>query len=243
MMNKVAIIIPARYYSERLPGKLLLKIKGKPLLYYTYKNALKSKYATEVIIATDSDRIVKVMSSYGAKVLLTSRGHRSGSDRIEEASTETDADIIVNLQGDEPLLKDFMIDKAIEPVIEGLSGISTLKTESTIEEYTDNNTVKVVSDNSGFALYFSRSPIPYIRNNNQNLKIYKHIGLYVYRKSVLHEFVKLPTSLLEAAEGLEQLRFMENGYKIMTVPVNFSGIGVDTRQDFEKVKGLLKNAD
>lgn len=241
MANKVVIIIPARYSSERLPGKLLLKIGNKPLLYYTFRNALASKYAQQVIIATDSEKIKEEMEKFGATVILTRATHRSGSDRVYEVAEQVHADIIVNLQGDEPLLHAELLDKAISAVYNGTADVATLKSIANEKEYEDPNVVKVVVDKDDFALYFSRAPIPFIRHREEGVKVYKHIGLYVYRWKILKLFNSLQPSLLERIEGLEQLRLLQNGIKIKVETVDFKGLGVDTAEDFKKVKEIIEN--
>jgi len=233
-------IIPARFASTRLPGKILADIGGKPLIQHTYENSKKSKLLNDVIIAVDDDKVAKVARSFGARVVDTPKDLQSGSDRVAYATKDlTDAKIIVNIQADEPFIKGTMIDQAVEPLLfDKTVNISTLaKRIENVEELRSPSIVKVVFDYNNFALYFSRSPIPFVRDaktNSEKIKfteIYKHIGLYVYRKDYLFKFTKLQQTDLEKAEKLEQLRMLENGLKIKIVPTEFDSLSVDTQDD------------
>jgi 3-deoxy-manno-octulosonate cytidylyltransferase (CMP-KDO synthetase) len=249
-MNVIAII-PARYGSTRLDGKPLLDIGGKPMVRWVYERAKKAKLVRDVMVATDDKRVMSAVERFGGKAVMTSSSHRSGTDRIAEAAGSLNADVIVNVQGDEPLIEPEMIDEAIKPLLaESSLLISTLKTKiANEEELKDPNVVKVVTDREGFALYFSRYPIPYVRDSSEfgvrssELKTtyYKHIGLYVYRKDFLLKFAKMKPTPLEEAEKLEQLRVLENGYKIKVVQTKYNSIGVDTKEDLEKVRKLFTN--
>ena len=238
MGKKVVIIIPARYDSTRLPGKILKTAGNLPVLYYVLRNGLQSKLAEDVYIATDSEKVKGEMLKYTKNIIMTSSAHKSGTDRINEAVQNIDCDIIVNLQGDEPLLTAEYIDKAVEPVLNGECEVSTLKTPCTDGECADPNVVKVVTDKNDFALYFSRSPVPYERHTG-HIIVFKHIGIYVYTKRVLNIFSNLPSSKLEKAESLEQLRLLENGYKIKVVPVDYAGNGIDTAADLENFRNMI----
>jgi len=249
-MNVIAII-PARYGSTRLDGKPLLDIGGKPMVQWVYERAKKAKLIRDVMVATDDKRVMSAVERFGGKAVMTSSSHRSGTDRIAEAAGSLNADVIVNVQGDEPLIEPEMIDEAIKPLLaESSLLISTLKTKiANEEELKDPNVVKVVTDREGFALYFSRYPIPYERERSQKSEVrsqkknihYKHIGLYIYRRDFLLQFAKMKPTPLEDAEKLEQLRVLENGYKIKVVETKYNSIGVDTKEDLEKVRKLFTN--
>lgn len=233
-------IIPARFASTRLPGKILADIGGKPLIQHTYENSKKSKVLNEVIIAVDDEKVAKAVRGFGAKVVITPKDLQSGSDRVAYAAKDLpDAKIIVNIQADEPFIKGTMIDHAVEPLLfDKTVNISTLaKRIETVDELRSPSVVKVVFDYNNFALYFSRSPIPFVRDaktNSEKIKlaeIYKHIGLYVYRKDHLFKFTKLQQTDLEKTEKLEQLRMLENGLKIKIVTTEFDSLAVDTQDD------------
>ena len=249
-MNVIAII-PARYGSTRLDGKPLLDIGGKPMVQWVYERAKKAKFIRDVMVATDDKRVMSAVERFGGKAVMTSSSHRSGTDRIAEAAGSLNADVIVNVQGDEPLIEPEMIDEAIKPLLaESSLLISTLKTRiANEEELKDPNVVKVVTDREGFAIYFSRLPIPYVRESSEfgvrssELKAtyYKHIGLYVYRKDFLLKFAKMKPTPLEDAEKLEQLRVLENGYKIKVVQTKYNSVGVDTQEDLERVREIVSS--
>lgn len=237
----IAIIIPARYASTRLPGKPLIEVNNKPIIQWVYEKAKKSKLAHKVIVATDDDRIFDAVRAFGGEVMMTSSDHNSGSDRIFEVlSANPEIKIAVNAQGDEPLITPESIDEAITALLEDeTADISTLIREiNTAEEINNPNVVKVVFDNNQNALYFSRSPIPYNRNENES-KVFAHIGLYAYRKEALAKMTNLPQSSLELSESLEQLRALQNGMKIKTKIVDYNPIGIDTPEDVEKFKQMV----
>lgn len=246
---KTLAVIPARYASTRFPGKPLAEIADKPMIYYVYQRAVQCKLVDNVLVATDDIRIYNKVESFGGWVVLTSTDCPSGTDRIAEAIHKLDYDIIVNIQGDEPLLDTETVDKTIKTMMDDDKiDVATAKIPITTEEdYLSPNVVKVVCDKDGFALYFSRSPIPNLKRadkdflQNQNFRGYKHLGLYVYRYSALMKFTKLEPSFLEKLEKLEQLRFLENGFKIKLVDANKDSIGVDTPEDLQKVENLLKD--
>ena len=238
MKNRTAIIIPARYASTRLPGKPLLTVKNKPIIQYVYEAAKKSKLASKVIIATDDERIYKAANSFNADCEMTSANHKCGSDRIAEVALRHDEfDYILNLQGDVPQITPEVIDLAIEALIkEQDTDISTLVREITSTEQIENpNCVKCVFDNNFNALYFSRCPIPYKRNENKS-PYYAHIGIYGYKKSSLIKMTKLNQTNLELQESLEQLRALQNGMKIKVAITNLNPTGIDTIEDYEKFK-------
>lgn len=254
----VIAIIPARLFSTRLPQKLLLEIGGKPLILHTLEQTKKAENIDRVIVATDSEEIWSVVKESGNKAVLTSEKHQSGSDRIAEvAEGLPENSIIVNVQGDEPLIPKSTIEKAVEAILadESIDIATTCEPIEKIEDVLSPDVVKVVTDTNGFALYFSRSPIPFPReevkkygsfenaleNENKLLSLYrKHTGLYVYRRAYLLKYTKEWQTNLEKAEILEQLRALENGARIKVVEVAESSIGVDTREDFERIKKILE---
>jgi 3-deoxy-manno-octulosonate cytidylyltransferase (CMP-KDO synthetase) len=239
----VAAFIPARFGSTRLDGKPLAEIGGRPMVQWVYERAGKARLVGSVTVATDDERVYGAVKAFGGSVVMTSPEHKSGTDRVAEAAAGVEADVIVNIQGDEPLIEPGMIDAAIEPMLDdpGLP-VSTLKTRITEEEeYLDPHAVKVTTDKSGFALYFSRSPIPYSHKPfKQSPAPYKHIGLYVYRKDFLLAFSALPHTALEDAEGLEQLRALESGFRIKVVETPFNPASVDTPEDLKRVRAIVE---
>ena len=245
-MNIVAII-PARFGSTRLHGKPLASIGGKPMIQWVYERAKGSLLLSDIIVATDDERILKAVKSFGGKAVMTGKELRSGTDRVAEAISGIPAEIVVNIQGDEPLIDSRMIDDAIRPLLDCPDILlGTLKTRITDEEqYHDPNVVKVVTDKEGFALYFSRSPIPY---GSAPFKVnallpYKHVGLYVFRRDFLMQFSRLEPSALEKMENLEQLRAIENGFRIKVVETACNPISVDTPEDLEKVRSMIHSGD
>lgn len=240
-MSKTAIIIPARYGSSRLEGKPLLEVMGKPVIQWVYEKAQQSKLADLIIVATDDKRIYDCVKSFGGEVEMTSVEHKCGSDRIMEVvSRHPEISYICNLQGDEPLIKPESIDAVIKNVKDDdMADISTLIRVLTDEEEINNpNLVKCVIDNNGFALYFSRSKIPFERNSNI-ATFYGHLGIYGYKRSALEAMTTLPQTPLERTESLEQLRALENGMRIKTSIVDFVPVGIDTREDLEKFKQIV----
>lgn len=242
---KVAAFIPARYGSTRLDGKPLLDIGGKPMIRWVYERAGRAGHVGSVTVATDDERIVRAVEAFGGRAVMTRATHLSGTDRIAEAASSVDADIVVNIQGDEPLIEPAMIDAAVAPLIEDPAlEVATLKTRITEEdEYLDPHAVKVVTDHAGYALYFSRSPIPYARGGFGSLgrPAFKHIGLYVYRKEFLLSFASLEKSPLEEAEALEQLRALESGVRIRVVETPYNPPSVDTPEDLDRVRAMVSS--
>jgi len=234
-------VIPARLSSQRLPGKLLRKVLGKTILEWTWSQAKKAKNLEDLIIAVDCEELKKEAENFGAKVVLTSPEHSSGTERICEAVSSIDTRIVVNIQADEPLIHPSVIDSLVENMLsgEGLTMATPVKEIEDEEELTDPNIVKVVIDKDNFALYFSRTAIPFLRNKDFKPTYFKHLGIYAYTKDFLYVFKNLPPSLLERAEKLEQLRVLEAGFKIKTVITNFDSYGVDTEKDLEKVERVL----
>jgi 3-deoxy-manno-octulosonate cytidylyltransferase (CMP-KDO synthetase) len=244
MHANVVGVIPARYGSSRLPGKILLEMAGKPMIQWVYERSLQSKTLSELYVAVDDVRVQQCVEGFGGKAIMTGSQHQSGTDRIAEAVAGMKADIVVNIQGDQPLLDPRMIDEAVQPMLDNPDmNMSTLMMRIPPEDYHNPSVVKVVTDELGYALYFSRSLIPYPRND-KDLRVYEHIGLYVYRKDFLLTYSKLPQTYLEKIELLEQLRVMEKGYKIYVVQTKYpatAGISVDTAEDAAKVEKLLLN--
>lgn len=235
-------IIPARFASTRLMGKPLADIGGKPMVQHTWENAKKSKFLERVVIAVDDEKVFQVVKDFGAEVFMTPKNVASGSDRIAIVAQQIpEASIIVNIQGDEPFIQGKMIDEAIEPLLfDKKVNVSTLvKRITSVEEMKSPSVVKVVFDYNNYALYFSRSPIPYVRDAKTNLEkietgeIYKHIGLYVFRKDTLMRFTSLKPTDLERIEKLEQLRMLEHGIKIKVVVTEYDSISIDTPKDLE----------
>lgn len=240
-MSKTAIIIPARYGSSRLEGKPLIEVAGKTIIQWVYEKAQMSKLADMIIVATDDERIFNTVKAFGGNVEMTSTAHKCGSDRIREVvDRHPEIDYIVNLQGDEPLIEPSAIDEVARNVIEDSSAdISTLVRVLTSAEDIDNpNLVKCVRDKNGFALYFSRSKIPYERNPICG-EFYGHLGIYGYKREALIKMTTLAQTPLEKTESLEQLRALENGMKIKTSVVNFVPVGIDTADDLEKFKKII----
>lgn len=241
-MTKTAIIIPARYGSSRLEGKPLLKVMGKSVIQWVYEKAKQAKLADMVIVATDDKRIFDDVKSFGGEVEMTSVNHKCGSDRIMEVvSRHPEISYICNLQGDEPLIKPESIDSVIRNVKEDdKADISTLIRVLTDENEINNpNLVKCVIDKNGFALYFSRSKIPYERNTG-NATFYGHIGIYGYKRQALESMTSMAQTSLECAESLEQLRALENGMHIKTSVVDFVPVGIDTKEDLEKFRQIVE---
>lgn len=237
---KVLCVIPARYASTRLPGKPLSLIAGKPMIQRVYERACQAKLPDEVVVATDNELVQKAVESFGGKVMMTSPDHPSGTDRLAEVVLSyPDADVIVNVQGDEPMLPPEVIDRLAEAFADENLQMATLKTAMREEEYDNPAAVKVVTDLNGYALYFSRSLLPYPRKKPENFKVFKHVGVYAYRRSFLLKYAALTPTPLERAESLEQLRALENGYKIKVLESDFQGIGVDTPEDLAAVNELF----
>lgn len=242
MTKQTAIIIPARYGSSRLEGKPLLKANDKPIIQWVWEKASKCPLVDRVIVATDDERIFYACKDFGAEVEMTSTEHKSGSDRIAEvASRHPEIGYIINLQGDEPLIEQANIELVIKGVLEDeKADISTLLREIKDEEEAQNpNLVKCVFDVNNYAMYFSRSKIPYERNTGKS-KIYGHLGIYGYKREALFKMTQLPQTTYEMAESLEQLRALQNGMKIKVAIVDNIPVGIDTMEDFEKFKKMVE---
>lgn len=239
-MDSVAIIIPARYASSRFPGKPLADILGKPMIQHVYEKAKLVKNA-EVIVATDDERILETVVNFGGEGILTASTHISGTDRLVEVMSKVDADLYINLQGDEPLVRSDDIEMLINAMRSDESiEVGTLYHSIDERQAQDPNTVKVVTSHSGRACYFSRSPIPFIRNNDVQINYKQHVGVYAYRKSVLERYAQLPESNVESAEQLEQLRLLDSDIDIYAFEVMKTGPGVDTPEDLQKVIAILQ---
>lgn len=237
---KAIALIPARYAATRFPAKLMQPLKGKTVIRHTYDNTVATGLFDEVIVATDSELIFNEITSHGGKAVMTSAAHESGTDRIAEASRNLQADVIVNVQGDEPFVKKEPLQKLLEQFndasVQVGSLMQVLKDEKLIA---DPNYVKVCVDKKGNALFFSRSPIPYRRNKNTTIAYYEHIGVYAFRKQALSHFTAWPVSPLEDAEKIECLRYLENGVSIRMVVTDYMGVEIDTPEDLERAEKLL----
>lgn len=236
-------IIPARYASTRFPGKPLAMLGGRPMIQHVYDRAVRSTLLNDVIVATDDQRIFDVIKDFGGEAFMTNPNHSTGTDRIAEVAAKmVGVDVIVNIQGDEPLIDPASIDAAIKPMLTDpmIPMVSLMANLNDMERLADPNVVKVVVDNDNFALYFSRSPIPFHRDGTSSGNHWKkHIGLYAFRRNFLLKYAAMEPTKLEQIEKLEQLRALENGYKIKMVEVEDHSIGVDTPEDFEMVRMIL----
>lgn len=244
-MNVIGII-PARYSSTRFEAKVLADIMGKSMLQHVWERAKQARVLEDVIIACDDERIADAAKGFGAKVVLTAKGHPSGTDRIIEVINPLDVNVIVNIQGDEPLVHPMMIDTVASALMDDkkVSMATLMKKIENAQEINDPHVVKVVVDKNNFALYFSRAAIPF-HPENSDIKepvYYKHIGLYAYTKDFLFTYRNLPVSRLEKMEKLEQLRVLEEGYRIKVIETKYETIGVDTAEDLEKVKQYLNKS-
>jgi len=238
---KILGVIPARYGSSRFPGKPLCDLMGKPMIQHVYERALGARLVERILVATDSERIYKTVRDFGGEAIMTRENCRNGTDRVAEVAEKYPYDIFVNIQGDEPLMESGLIDETIEPMLKdgGIQIATPAKAISSETEYLDPNIVKVVCNRDNFALYFSRSPIPH-SSNGKVKKAYKHIGLYVYRREALLKLSRMDMTELEMVESLEQLRAIENGYKIKVIISSYDSVGVDTPEDLERVKRLME---
>lgn len=245
--QRILGVIPARYASSRFPGKALVSIAGKTMLQHVWERANECRYLTSIVIATDDDRIRDAARAFGARVVMTRGDHLSGTDRVAEVASAHDSHWVVNIQGDEPTLDPSAIDATILGMLDQeeahLAYMGTLKTRILQPEIArDPNVVKVVTDNHGNAIYFSRSPIPYPREHGDHPGYFKHIGLYIYERDFLLAYPDLPVGPLEKAERLEQLRALENGFKIRVVETGYDSLGVDTPEDWRQVAELFEKS-
>lgn len=242
---KIIAVIPARYASTRFPAKLLQDLGGKSVIVRTYEAALATKLFDDVFVVTDSDLIFNEIESNGGKAIMSIKEHESGSDRIAEAVENMNVDVVVNVQGDEPFINKEALSQLVEVFKNDTDkkvDLASLMFEITEKEEISNpNNVKVIVDQQGFALYFSRSVIPFPREENVGVRYMKHIGIYAFRKEALMDFYRLPMLSLEASEKLEQLRYLEYGKRIRMIETSHGSIGIDTPEDLEKARLLLKN--
>lgn len=240
---KVIGVIPARYASVRFEGKVLADLGGKPVIQHVWENAKKARVLDDLVVASDDERIYKAVFDFGGKAVMTARAHTSGTERIAEVVSDVDVKIVVNIQGDEPLVHPSMIDDAVYALLANPEehAATIMKRIDHEEEIADANVVKVVVTKKGYALYFSRCPIPFVREEEPGMRVhYKHIGLYAYTKDFLFTYKNLPPSKLEKLERLEQLRILENGFPIRVLETKHETIGIDTRDDLEKVRRWLQ---
>jgi 3-deoxy-manno-octulosonate cytidylyltransferase (CMP-KDO synthetase) len=233
-------IIPARYHAERFPGKPLAFLLGKPMIQRVYEAALTAKNLDRVIVATDDHRILEAAQDFGAEARMTSSSHPSGTDRVAEVAREVNSPLVINIQGDEPLIRGESIDKLVEALQdEGIPMATLAAKEDDLNLLNDSDVVKVIPDKDGFALYFSRSPLPFQASDY----FWRHIGIYGYQKDFLQKFCRIPPSRLEKTEKLEQLRALESGFRIKIVENQFSTLSVDSPEDIIRVENFLKNRD
>ena len=239
---KILCVIPARYASTRLPGKPLADIAGKPMICRVYDRAVQAKCLSEVVVATDDQRVQQAVEAHGGKAMMTAKDHPTGTDRLAEvAAAYPDIDLIINVQGDEPLIEPSIID-ALAAAFDGDADLkmATVMTEITDEaEQMNPNNVKVVTDRNGYALYFSRSLLPYPRYR-KGVPVYKHIGIYAYKREFLLHYAKMAPTPLEETEALEQLRALENGYRIKVIRTDHRFVGVDTAEDLAMVNKIYR---
>jgi 3-deoxy-manno-octulosonate cytidylyltransferase (CMP-KDO synthetase) len=244
-MNVIGVI-PARYQSTRLEGKILADICGKPMLQHVWERAKQALLLEDLIIACDEQRVAQVAQDFGAKVVLTAKGHASGTDRIIEVVNPLDVKIVINIQADEPLIHPIMVDNVAQALLDDskVSMATLMKRIENPQEINDPHVVKVVVDKNNFALYFSRSAIPYHAENSEveSVDYYKHIGLYGYTKDFLFTYKNLPVADLEKIEKLEQLRVLKEGFRIKVIETKYDTVGVDTPEDLEKARQLLEKS-
>lgn len=241
---KAVIVIPARFGATRFPGKSLARIQGRPMIQWVWEAASRSRLSAQVVVATDDDRIGDVAAKFGADVVMTKKSHRSGTDRIAEVADKVPAQLYVNVQGDEPLLSRDAVDDLIRMMMENpRAPIGTLAHRiEKEEEWRSPEVVKVVCDRHQEALYFSRSPLPFQRKFDAKARLLRHVGIYAFRARALATFVSMAPSALEIAEGLEQLRALENGLAIRVLETKYRCLGVDTPADLQRVEAALRAA-
>ncbi len=241
---KVISMIPARYSASRFPGKLMQDLEGKSVILRTYQATKNTRLFDEVYVVTDSEIIFNEITSHNGKAIMSKKEHESGSDRIAEAVESIDCDIVINVQGDEPFTERDSLEKLLNVFKTDINkeiDLASLMVElSDLDEINNPNTVKVIVDQNNFALYFSRSPIPYPRDNQVGARYFKHKGVYAFRKEAILEFAKLPIQFLEASEKIECIRYLEYGKRIKMVETTISGVEIDTPEDLEKAKKLWK---
>jgi len=239
-MNIVAVI-PARYAATRFPGKLMQVLGNKAIIRHVYDNAVATELFQDVFVVTDSEIIYKEITSNGGKAIMSKKEHESGSDRIAEAVAAMDVDVIINIQGDEPFIQKQPLERLTRLFDDPAVQVASLMRRISEEEAENPNNVKVVTDRSGFALYFSRSIIPYLRDEEISAEYFLHIGVYAYKKDALIKFTQWPQSMLEKTEKLEQLRYLENGIKIKMAETDYDNIAIDTPGDLEKAREIYNS--
>ena len=245
---KVVCIIPARFESTRFEGKPLADLCGRPMIRHVYERVLKSGSVSQAAVATDDDRIYRTVVNFGGRAVMTAADHKSGTDRIAEAVAGLKLnpdDIVLNVQGDQPLFEPVQIDEVVQPLLEDPAIVmaTLIYRIRRAEEITHPNAVKVVVDRDGFAIYFSRATIPYVRDPGQAANYYKHHGIYAYRRSFLETFTRLPQGVLERLEALEQLRAIEHGYKIKVVETIYDSVEVDTCEELARVARIIEGRE
>lgn len=242
---KVIAMIPARYKASRFPGKLMKDLLGKPVILRTYEAAKRTNLFSEVYVVTDSDVIYETIVNAGGKAIMSKKEHECGSDRIAEAVENIESDIVINVQGDEPFIDEISLKKLIDVFEKDINNeidLASLKVQITNEEDIKNpNNVKVITDVNNLAIYFSRSVVPYLRDDKVDVKYYKHKGVYAFRKQALLDFYNTPITPLEAAEKIEAIRYQEIGKKIKMVETDVEAVGIDTPEDLEKALAYLRN--
>lgn len=237
---RVMGVIPARLNSTRLPRKVLREICGKPLVEHVYEAAARCTLLNELIVATDAPEVESTCQRADIPVIMTSPTHPSGTDRLFEVATMRHADVYVNIQGDEPLIEPAHLDQLVRPFLDDTdTEVTTLRVPITAEQAQNPNCVKVICDTTGRAIYFSRWAIPFDRDQRNDVRYFKHLGLYAYRRDMLQAFHRLPPSDLEMAERLEQLRLLENGFSLLVLDAPFDTVGVDTEEDLRRVELIL----
>ncbi|BDD10788.1 3-deoxy-manno-octulosonate cytidylyltransferase [Fulvitalea axinellae] len=253
MSNKTVVVIPARLLSSRLPRKVILDLAGKPVVQWVYEKAMRAQGVDAVYIATDSEEVAQVCREFTDNVIMTRADHQSGTDRIAEAAEHIDADVVINVQGDEPLIDPEIISElanSFEGSDQSMGSVMTPLHDA--HEVLNPNVVKVVTDRNGYALYFSRSPIPYARDAFETLRegvipegfqYHKHLGIYGYRKDFLLDYNKMEPTSLETSEKLEQLRALQNGHRIRMIETDYDCVGIDTAEDLEKARKLALETD
>jgi len=244
----VVCIIPSRYESSRFPGKPLADLCGKPMIQHVYERVLQSPLVSHAAVATDDERIYRAVRAFGGNAVMTASQHRSGTDRIAEAVSAlglSDSDIVVNIQGDQPLFEPAQVGEVAKPLLDdpAVSFSTLIYRIVREEEITHPNAVKVVFDRDGFALYFSRATIPFVRDRGRQATYYKHHGIYAYRKDFLMTFTRLEEGELEQLEALEQLRALEHGYRIKVVETTYDSVEVDTPAELERVRKILQGEE
>jgi len=240
---RVIAVIPARYRSTRLPGKPLALIDGRPMVEHVYRRAAGARRIDATVVATDDERVATAVDAFGGIAVMTRADHATGTDRLAEVASHLQCDLVINVQGDEPLLTSDAIDAAVAPLAgENMDVMSTLRKRlDDPSDLTNPSVVKLVIDRLGYAIYFSRTAIPFVRPGEAVPAMWRHMGLYVYRREFLLELAALPQTPLEVAEGLEQLRVLEHGYRIATVETTAETIGVDTPEDLERVRRMVES--